>query len=471
MSTIMDGIIQSVSPSAIVVVTELGEVLTLPRSVGETPPSGTAVRIDFSTGSPKMYSTPPITEIGKVDRYMNFYALPENPAPEVEVKITPVSMGSKTSTYGPFTPFGFVDTPIGARTIMANNGNVCFSGPTAVGMAVSCNTKIIAKQSGQIEFVTPHFTALQGRTVVVSNFKSNISIEIDIVNAESKSKVSFEEIKKSIIEDMLGAEAGKDENTGAPTPAINPKTYEKSFEERVKDFQHEAFASMFGLHLAEILTKVQWERVRFRGDEKTFNEVFSGIADFNSYQGYCNECYENGDIVEIEFFLVPGDVQNDGASIRTPQCEEQVATEIYDVVATINEEQYAVTAMNINMRSGTRIEYVAKKRVYSFSHGVIAKKSFVSADQQLVMSNSLHVDVDKISFSQLSFDNGVPDFCDNNTNLPSIYWNGDFLLSVSGSLAMASVGNLSLASSVQSIIAGGTRGIKIDSSGSTAITF
>ena len=90
---------------------------------------------------------------------------------------------------------------------------------------------------------------------------------------------------------------------------------------------------------------------------------------------------------------------------------------------------------------------------------------------QATLSNNLHIDVDKISFSSLNFDNDVPDFCGNPVGLPTINWNGDFLLSVSGSMTLASVGAGTVASSVRAILAGGTRGIAVDSSGSTAITF
>ena len=469
---VIDGVVEKITGEDMVISTELGDKITLPRYAGETPPVGSAVQIDFSTGSPKLYSTPPIALIEKVDRFMNFYALPEeNPSPEVDTVAGTASSGGEKSIYGPFTPFSFMDSPVGARTLSASNGNVCFAGQTAVGFALSCDTKLIAKSTGQMELVTSHFTSLQGRTVIVSSFRDNISIEIDILNSDSQTTANFTGIKEAIIKDMIGTEEKVDEETKEVTPAIDPLTYENAFELRYPDSEHPAFTKMFGLHLAEILTLVQWERVRFRGDEKTFHETFDGIADFQNYIGYCSDCYENGEIMEMEFFLVLGDSNDEGASIRVPQCEEQVIDAIYPVTAKINEEQYTVTAMNINMRSGTRIEYVARRRIYSLSHGVVAKKSFVASDQQGVFSNKLHVDVDKISFSNLSFDNGVPDFCGNDTNLPAIYWNGDFLLSVSGTLSLASVGNLTIASSVQSIIAGGTRGIKIDSSGSTAITF
>ncbi len=472
---IIDGLIAVVTPQEVIVETELGELVTLPRYFGETPPVGAAVRLDFSSGAPKIYSTPPITKIEKVDRFLNFYAMPGEGIPvEVDSRAGEAKMRDKVAKYGPFVPYSFMDTPIGARTTVADNGNMSFTGPTAVGMATGCGNKVIVRHKGQMEVVTKHFVALQGRTVIVSSFEQNLSIEIDILRAPVETKIDFKKIKNEIAKEMLGKEESIDPKTEKPVPAVDPKTYEDAFDLLTKgaeSFSHPAFVKMFGLHLAEILCSVEWERVRFRGDEKTFIETFDGIADFSGYEGYCTDCYNSGKIRELEFFLTREESTKVPASLNIPRCENQVADRIYEMSATINDTQYSVSALNIVTSDGTRIEYVSQKREYSFSHALVAKKSFVAADQQGVFSNRLHVDVDKISFSNLSFDNGVPDFCGNDTELPVIYWNGDFLLSVSGSLTMGAEGALTIASSVQSILAGGTRGIKIDSSGSTAITF
>lgn len=469
---VIDAVIETITGENIVLMSDVGDYITLPRNSGETPPVGSAVQVDFSTGSPRIISSNPISKMEKVDRFMNFYALPkENPAPDVPTVAGVASMGDKEAAYGPFTPYSFMDTPVGAKTVIAANSNMLFAGTTAVGLALSCDNKLVAKNTGEMELVTSHFVSLQGRTVILSSFRDNISIEIDILNEKSATEVDFVGIKEKIIKAMVGTEKSVDPTTKVVTKAIDPLTYEEAFDANYKEFEYHAFLKTFGLHIAEILTLFRWERVRFRGDDKVFNEVFSGIVDFQAYIGYCKECHETGDIMEMEFFLIQGYEGDDSAIIRVPYCEEQVADAVYPMAATINEEPYIVTAMNINMRSGTRIEYVAKRRVYSLSHGIISKKSFTASDQQGVFSNKLHVDVDKISFSDLSFDNGVPDFCGNDTYLPAIFWNGDFLLSVSGSLSLASVEDLTIASTVQSIVAGGTRGIKIDSSGSTAITF
>ena len=474
---IVDGIISSISDANVIVTTDLGDTITIPRFFGETPKNGTAVQVDFSTGSPKIYSTPVIALIENVNQYLNFYAIEaENGVPSTSDAVGTSAMPSakKTSDYGPFIPYSFVDTPVGAQTLVAGNGNIVFGGPTACGMATGCDNKVVVRHTGEMEMVSGHFIALQGRTVIVSNFQANLGIEIDIINVDSGSGAGkFDGIKTAIAKSILGTEGETDPATGETTvTAKDPMTYEEAFDEAVgDDHDNGAFLRMFGLHIAEILVTVQWERVRFRGDEKTFQEVFSGIASFQNYIGYCTGCYNSGKIKEMEFFVSAGDSNSEGASVVVPQCEEQVADTIYELNAEINGEQYTVDAMNIVLGGGTRIEYVAQKRVYSFSHGVIAKKSFTSADQQGVFSNKLHVDVDKISFSNLSFDEGVPDFCGNSTGLPTIYWNGNFALSISGTASITSVQKLVLASSVETLIAGGTRGIKIDSSGSTAVTF
>ncbi len=380
-------------------------------------------------------------------------------------------MGEKESIkFGPFTPHSFMDTPIGASPIIAGNGNIVFAGQTAVGMATSCSSKIVARHNGEVEIVTPHFISIQGRTVIVSDFRKNLSIEIDILNIKAKKTINFAGIKEKIMKAIAGKEAGED-SKGNPTAAEPPTNYEDAFKANYESFDHPAFLKMFGLHLAEVLCSYQWERVRFRGDEKTFHETFAGIAEFKNYTGYCTECFETGTVRELEFFLTLGESDEAKATMFVPRCEEQVVDSIYELSAKINNDDYIISAMNIVMGSGTRIEYVAKKRVYSFSHGIIAKKSFVSSEQQGVFSSKLHVDVDSISFASLNFSNNVPDFCGNDTGLPSIDWDGDFMLSVTGSLTMASTEQLTISSTVQAIIAGGTRGIKITSSGSSAITF
>ncbi len=475
---IFDAIVTAVTTVDIIVETEIGDPMTLPRYSGETPAVGSAIRIDMTTGVPKIYSTPPVSTMEKVDRFLNFNAdSKEAAAVEVPDKTGTSALEGVTPSFGPFTPYSFLDTPVGAKTVAAGNGNLLFAGPTAVGMAVSPSAKMILKDNGAMEIVTSHFVSVQGRTVLVSSFRENLSIEIDILNVDVESKVDFSSIKKVIAEDIMGEDAGKDKD-GKPTAAVPPLTYETSFKKRLKDtksFKHPAFIKMFGVHIAELLCSVQWERVRFRGSEKTFRETFAGIAMFDSYIGYCKECYNTEIVKELEFFVVPtGDIKTPAkapASVFVPACEEQVADKIYELAATINDEMYTITAMNIVTSDGTKIEYVARKRVYSFSHGILAKKSFTSADQQGVFSNNIHIDVNQMSFSNLNFSTNTTDFCDNDTALPTINWDGDFVLSVTGSLSMASTEEMTLASAIETVLAGGTRGIKINSAGSSAITF
>lgn len=473
----LDGIVAAVGGNSISIKTELGEVMVLPRQFGESPKVGTAVSIDLSTGAPKVYHTPPITEVEKPTDFLNFYAIEgESTVPKTADDKGKTSFRKKESAiYGPQVPYSFMDLPVGSRSISANNGNVVFAGPTAAGMAVGCDNKLIVRFNGAMEMVTSHLISLQGRTVIVSSFRDNLSVEIDILNSDAPGGANFDAIKTKAVSDMEGTPSTVAEDGTMNTDGVDPKTYEESFDAQVEngDTEHGAFLKMFGLHIAEILTSVRWERLRFRGDQKTFNEAFDGIAEFKNYIGYCNECYESGSIKEMEFFvsLSSENPDTETVSVRIPRCETQVVDTIYPITAVINGEDYNVDAMNIVMSSGVKIEYVAKKRVYALSHGIITKKSFTSSDQQATYSNALHLDVDKISFANLNFDNNVPDYCGNSVGLPSINWNGDFLLSVSGSMSLGSVGDAAFVSSISAILAGGTRGIKIDSSGSTAITF
>ena len=196
---ILDGIINSVSKSSISITTTDGDTVSIPRNFGETPAPGTAIKVDMSTGMPVVSSAPPITEIGVNKDYLNFYAIDgENTVPPTEATAAPIEFNGIKAKYGPNVSFGFVDLPVGSKTISANNGNVVFSGDTAVGMAVGCDNKLIMRHKGHMELVTSHLISLQGRTVVVSSFRDNFTVEIDIINSEVSGGKSFEEINKLI---------------------------------------------------------------------------------------------------------------------------------------------------------------------------------------------------------------------------------------------------------------------------------
>ncbi len=466
------GIVTIIDANTVTIATEEVGSVVLPRLGGDVPGRGTAVEINFDGGTPKLFIAPPVTEAQESSRFLNFYAVEDDgKAPEVDTKAPVVKARKTTNSYGPAIPYSFIDTPIGAKTIIAANGNLMFAGPTAVGMATSCSGKMIIREDGEMEQVTPHYVALLGKTVYVSDFLADISIEIDIMNTEVDDGVDFSEIKSAIAKAILGEGDTPPPDPDAPPPkSPEPVTYETAFDAEADKFQHPAFIKMFGLHIAEILCSFKWTRVKFRGKEKTFHEAFDGVAEFQNYIGYCKECFETDKIAELEFFLVDKTVGNRTANVTIPNCEEQTVGGLYEPFAIVNGEEQAITAMIITLTDGTLIEYFSKKRTYAFSHGTIAESCFVSASKHGSFFDKAHMDIDKLTISNLTFDTTATNYCDSVMGLPTVHWNGDFRLDVSGSLTLASGGPMELSSSISAILGGGTKGIKIDSSGSSAIT-
>ena len=456
----MAGIVKKVDDVGITLSMESGGEMTVPKNFGESPKEGDVLMVEHSSGAPVLYSMPPVSRVGTIKRYMNFYAIEkEGNVPDLKPRDKNLSADAAPDTpIAPFSPFSFADTPAGARTLAAGNGNMCFAGPTSAGIVTSCESKMIVRDDGTAEIVTPHFRGMLGKTIVVSSLHDNLAIEIDISSDESSGGVyDINSIKNRIANLIVGKDG----------PAIS---YEEAFAKSIDGSNLQPFYNLFGLQLAEVLLTFKWERLKYHGSEKVLNEVFGEIAMLASAYTYCQDCYGEDVIGEMEYFLSPGMDNSDGVYINFPSCESDVYDTVMGVNAYINGDMYEVYALNMTLKDGTTIEYSKKKRIYALSHGIMAKGSWNSAKKHALYSDDFHANVDAIAIPDLTISSNALTYCDNRIGMPSITWEGDFNLNVLGDASISATGANTIYGGRNAVIGGGTRGIYVDNTGSSAIT-
>ena len=455
------GIVKKVGDEGITLSMENGGEMIFPKNFGESPKEGEVLIADSLNGSPVLYSMPPVTRVGTIKRYMNFYAIEqEGNTPDVTVQDKEMSIANNDNSIpiAPFSPFSFADMPAGARTLTAGNGNMCFAGPTSAGIVTSCESKVIVRDDGTAEMATPHFRAMLGKTIIVSSLHDNVSVEIDINNSESSGGVhDINSIKNSIAKLIVGKDG----------PA---KSYEEAFAKSIEGSELQPFYNLFGLQLAEVLLTFQWERIKYHGSEKTFNEVFGKIAVFESVYLYCQDCFGKDVVGELELFIHPGMDDDKSVTVSFPSCEQNVYDTVMGINAYINGDQYRIYALKMTMKDGTIIEYSKKKRIYALSHGVIAKGSWNSAKRHALYSDNFYADVDAIALPDLTFSSKASTYCGRRVGTSSITWDGDFNFNVLGNSSFSASKANTIYGGKNAVIGGGTRGIYIDNDGSSAIT-
>lgn len=455
----LSGIVKRVDKEYILIELEDGTTTSIPRFFGEVPAVDSTVVVDYSSGDAKIYTAPPVSAIVPIKRYMNFYAVEaDGNTPSDVSQLDYAPDGSITETIAPFSPFSFADTPAGSRTLAASNGNMVFSSSTAVGLVTACDSKLIVRDDGTLEMVTPHFMALMGRTVVVNAFHDDLSIEIDLtstVNNAGSADVSG--IKQAISDKILGISG-------------DPMTYEEAFYDSIGGSLHEPFYQMFGMHLAELLLSFKWERFKYTGNETTFAEVFGTLGAFESIYSYCAGCYNNDRISSLEVFLIPDYSFAERGTVQNPSCVSIAESSIDSINTFFNEVPYSVPFMTMRLHDGTLIEYAVKKRQYSLDYGVMSKKHWNSSEQAATYANNLTVNVDSLSLPDITISPETRDYCGRATPTPTITWGGDFLFNIIGSATIISEDEMFLFGGTSATLAGGTKGILVDSNGSSAIT-
>jgi hypothetical protein len=458
--TQISGIVQSISKRYIEIETEFGNTIKVARYMGSMPSINQAVIIDYTGSVVQIYPAPVISDLTALKRYLNFYAIEgESDAPATEIQEGDTGGVDRPDKAGQTSPFYFADMQLGGNAVSAGNGNVAFAGPTAAGIATSCESKMIVRDNGTAEIVTPHLMALYGRTIVVSDFNAGIHIEIDITSERSSGGAEhIQAIKTKVIEAMQGT---SDSDKG-------PMTYELAFEDAIGE-DGDPFVEMFGLHLGELLLTFKWERLLFRGNEQAFHEIFNSLGHFDSAYVYCGDCYGRDVVSSMELFLLPGNGDFDRAKVNVPACET-ANSDVLQINGFFNGEPYTIYAMNMVLRNGEMIEYTENKRSYSISHGIMAKKSWVSAEQSGLYAENFHANIDTIAFPDLNISPSAPGFCGGSVGIPSITWGGDMSLSVLGDFTVSASGSATMYGGTQAVLGGGTKGIRVDNNGSSAIT-
>ena len=223
--------------------TDAGTEIEVPFDAYGTFAVGSAVKIDTSSGGIEIYPASVLSTITGSKDYMNFFADDyAEVVPNADVVSKNVNGSvSSSSSVGTFSPHAFADMPASARKLSAANGTVVFAADDSAGLVVSCDSKVIMRARGASEFVTPHLCGLFGKTVIVSNFKDDVHIEIDLINEPSGSSTSYDGIKTGIVTAMRDGGL----------------SYTEAFENAASG---DPFLLMFGLNMAEILMKFKWSK-------------------------------------------------------------------------------------------------------------------------------------------------------------------------------------------------------------------
>jgi hypothetical protein len=137
---------------------------------------------------------------------------------------------------------------------------------------------------------------------------------------------------------------------------------------------------------------------------------------------------------------------------------------------SIGSTQYTVSTMELVMGDGSIVDYSYKRRSYAVSHGTMACKTWLSGNSTATFSNSHQVDINTIGFSDITVSGGGEGFCGEAFGLPSISWGGDFNFSVAGGIYVNGSGSAYIHAGESIVIGGGSKGILVNDSGSSAIT-
>jgi hypothetical protein len=228
----------------------------------------------------------------------------------------------------------------------------------------------------------------------------------------------------------------------------------------------------FGLHLTDILLSFKIDRIKFVGDSRVFKETFGNRGDFDDVFHYLIGTTATSDTVSsMEIFLTEGSDTNDGVvTVSTPSCEYNVQSEIRPLSITWNGDKYTIYSMTLVLKNGDVIEYGSSKRTYYLHHGTMADGVWVSANKSGTFANRLHVDIDQLTFPDLTISASSKTYCNGNLGLPTITWNGSMQLNVLGEFTVNATRDISIHSGTTAVLGRGTRGISVSSSGSTTIT-
>ena len=131
---------------------------------------------------------------------------------------------------------------------------------------------------------------------------------------------------------------------------------------------------------------------------------------------------------------------------------------------------YNVASMIMNLRDGSNIQYSSRERKYSLSSGTMACHSWISGNKTATFSDSHQVDINNMSLKDITVNGGEEGFCGEASTIPVVTWGGDFTMNILGSLMMSAGENGYIHAGTSLVIGGGTKGIYIDSTGSSATT-
>jgi len=226
------------------------------------------------------------------------------------------------------------------------------------------------------------------------------------------------------------------------------------------------------LHLSDVLLRFKIERIRFTGNPKVFREIFGRRGDLDNVFHYLVGNDSISDTVSsLEIFMTSGPTTSaPPVRVSVPSCEYNVQSEIKPLSIMWNGDEYNIYSMNMVLKNGDTIEYGSNKRAYFLHYGTMADGVWESANKAGTFVSRLHMDIDQITFPDITISASAKTYCEGTIGLPTITWNGSMQLNILGELLVSATSDIGIYSGTTAVVGGGTRGISIDSSGTTTIT-
>jgi len=441
------GIVANVTKDKIDIELETGTGITVPRTQTVPFSCGSAVIVDMTSGYPVVEEAPPITSMESVNMFMNFY-----PPSDIDIENVNTSVEDNETSFG-VNKSKFLDIPEGAKTLQSSGTPLVFASKTSAGHAVTCESKMISRSgTNASEISAPVISMMLGRTIYVSNFFGNYTVEVDFSNVPvtGNQAQQVEAYSKIITNDMLN----------------NGKTYEEAFESAVEGSSAKGFLETFGLFAAETLLTYTITRIKFSGDMNSLNEVFQGISGLDAIIGYAFDSSTGtlSDISSFEMELTPGDAGGGGIQLAVPSCETTSGV-LYPITVIFGNKLYTITHLKMMTNDSRIVEFYKEKVTYAFKHGELIMNRWSSSQKNMLIAENMHSSVQNLAIGTIRLGSSTG-YCGEQLNSSNILVTGDFNMNATGYMSFLSDETISLTASESIVLTGGTNTVIFDAGGS-----
>jgi len=429
------------------------QVITISFSGDSRPAVGDTI----ITGGPLGYTmVDAISATEPKFRYMNF-SKPEESAPE-STQNSSSTVGEGNIKFATHATNSFRDIPAGTKMLEAKNGALVMAGEVMSGIAMTSSNKILLRDDNSMELVTPHYTALLGQTAVMSSFSEGFGIEIDM-SPQSAATQNASPIQPLINQIHTRVKAGESYGT-ASKDVIGSSTGKTR-----------AMVDLFGLHIADILCKAVWSRVKLTGRvghavTKYFS--FQGL-DFNQVGYYNDSSHTHAAAVSVEFFLAGSSARSFSSIKGTPPCYG-----MQDTMVGLEAETPAgirvVTSLISYLETGDVITFATKLTSYVETQAIATRDLFISAVTHKSSATTFHRDHTAELFTDLVIGASGTGLCGQSVSFASLSFAGDTTIVVEGELNLLTHGDMTMQSPTKAKIIAAGRGLLIDSSGVSTVS-